>query len=70
MMSRVPLKKIPGPGDYNYDIKFMSEKTSFIDTYKKSVRGNKFSVKPRKVFDASKEYTPGPGEYQAPSAFG
>ena len=25
MMSRIPLKKIPGPGDYNYDIKFMSE---------------------------------------------
>ena len=44
MLSRIPLKKIPGPADYRYDIKFMSEQTSFVDTSKKSSRGNKFSA--------------------------
>ena len=67
MMSRVPYKKVPGPQDYNYEINFMDHQSTFIDTKKKTIRGNKFSASKRRVFDASKEYTPGPGSYLAPT---
>ena len=70
MLSRIPLKRQPGPGDHGYDIGFMSEQTSFIDTKKATKRGNKFGYQGRKVFDTSKSFTPGPGQYLAPSAFG
>ena len=68
--SRIPKKNVPGPQDYNPEINFMDEPSTFIDCAKKTYRGNKFGGQERKVFDASKEYTPGPGMYQVPSAFG
>jgi len=67
--SRIPYRKVPGPGDYNHSVIFGSSMRNFTDL-KPVFTGNKFSCGPRKVFDASSsQYTPGPGEYQAPSAF-
>ena len=69
-LSRIPLRKIPGPMDYNTDISFMSAQTSFVDTSKSENRGCRFGNSERRVFDAGKDFTPGPGNYQASSAFG
>lgn len=70
MVSRIPFKKIPGPGDYKFDLNFMDRPSTFIDTKMKTLRGSKFSAQKRLVFDASKEFTPGPGTYLAPTNFG
>lgn len=69
-LTRIPLKHVPGPQCYPVDNKFMSNQTTFVDSKKMTKRGNKFGTSSRLVFDASKEYTPGPGTYKAPSAFG
>ena len=68
--SRIPFKIGPGPGHYQYDLNFMDAASTFIDTRKLTLRGSKFSESKRKVFDASKQFTPGPGSYMAPSNFG
>lgn len=51
MMSRIPLKKQPGPSDYKVDVTFNDMQSTFIDTKKASNRGSKFSASQRKVFD-------------------
>jgi len=71
MMSRIPLKKQPGPSDYKVDVTFNDMQSTFIDTKKVSNRGSKFSASQRKVFDAKNAaLTPGPGQYIANSSFG
>lgn len=71
MMSRVPLKKQPGPTDYKIDVTFNDMQSTFLDTKKPTNRGNKFSASKRTVFDAKHAaYTPGPGQYIANSSFG
>jgi hypothetical protein len=47
----------------------MDDSSQFIDTKKKISKGNRFSASKRNVF-VSKSFTPGPGSYQASSAFG
>ena len=69
-LTRIPLKNMPGPQCYEVDNKFMSNQSTFIDTKKRTKSGNRFGTSSRLVFDASKEFTPGPGTYKAPSAFG
>ncbi len=70
--TRIPDLKNPGPQDYGYKIQFMDNQSSFIDCKKRTLRGNRFSAEKRreKIFDTSKSFTPGPGEYQVCSAFG
>jgi len=71
MMSRIPLKKQPGPSDYKVDVTFNDMQSTFIDTKKASNRGSKFSASQRKVFDTKNAaLTPGPGQYTANSSFG
>ena len=43
-LERIPIKNVPGPGDYNMDNTFMSSQSTFIDTKKRTMSGNKFST--------------------------
>ena len=70
-VNRIPFKNMPGPQCYNLNNTFMSSQSTFVDTRKRTMSGNRFGNSSRRpIFDTSKEYTPGPGTYKASSAFG
>jgi hypothetical protein len=65
--SRIPYIGNPGPTHYNHSIDFGSQQRNFSDTMP-VYNGNKFGNSQRNVFEVHRtRFTPGPGEYIAPS---